>query len=348
MSGPLRLAVDARDLAGDTQGIGRYARAILRRLALRSDVQLTLLVYGPFAFRHRGPLRTALQSDRFRIATKASRGEVVWHPGNGTFFDPGPHSVVTLHDAMPFCYPCADPKERDHQQAPFLRSARTGAHFIAVSQFGRDELVRYLHLDPARITVIHHGVDAAFSPGPAVDLPPGLSAPYVLFVGNPASEPPKNFPLLYDALRRAFPLGEMLLTVVGPRDPGVPQTQYAGLVRSGASLGGDPLLRSLYRGSVALCVPSYHETFGMPMIEAMACGTPVLAADATALPEVGGHAALYVAPHDTDAWTGALRRIADDSMLRAELREKGLARAHDFDWETCTRKHLDVFRAAAQ
>src|SRR5271163_1847261 len=111
---PLRLAVDARVAVEDTRGIGRYARAILRRLIARDDIELTLLARGPFAFRHRGAYERALGSDRFALRAGPGNAVLVWHPANGTFFDTKLPSVVTIHDAVPFRYPDPDAKRRAH------------------------------------------------------------------------------------------------------------------------------------------------------------------------------------------------------------------------------------------
>lgn len=351
MSDVLRLAVDARDLPSDTRGIGRYTRAILRRLVQNGGFDLTLLAYGPFPGRHRARMRAAIGSDRFRISSHARGCEVIWHPANGTFFKSTIPSVVTIHDAVPFRYASPDPKAREHQQAPFLRSIQSGSRFIAVSNFGRQELIDVFNLNSERIEVIYHGVDAQFSPGDdRAHLPADLrEQPYLLFVGDTgAAELRKNFPLLYQAYRTAFPQSGPPLVVVGPTDPQLEGVRYAGLAAGDASGGGDAFLRDLYRGALALCVPSYHETFGMPMVEAMACGTPVLASRASCLPEIAGNAALYAEPHDAEGWAQILTQIVQSPELRTQLSERGFAQARRYDWDVSAQEHARVFRRAAR
>ena len=352
MSDVLRLAVDARDLPSDTRGIGRYARAILRRIVQRPEFDLTLLAYGPFPGRHRSRMRAAIASDRFRMASHARGCAVTWHPGNGTFFAGAGASVVTIHDAVPFRFPLEDEKRREHQQAPFRRSVQSASRFVAVSEFDRRELQDVFGIPADRIDVIYHGVDPEFAPGSALaHVAPELrSQPYLLFVGDTSGvEPRKNFPLLYEAYRRAFPDGTgPRLVVVGPTDPHVPDVHYAGVAAGDAQGSGDAFLRDHYCGALALCVPSFHETFGMPMVEAMACGTPVVASEASCLPEVAGDAALFAQPHDAQSWAAALARIVESSALRADLREKGLARARRYDWDESAQRHAGVFISVAR
>ena len=198
---PLRLVVDARVIAEDTRGIGRYARAVLRRLARREDVVLTLLADGPFPQRHRAAYERALGSDAFAVSARAGRAyDLIWHPANGTFFASALPNVATIHDAVPFRYPDPDRKRRDHAQQPFLRSARSATCAIAVSSFGRDEVHELLGVPLERIEVVPHGVDPSFAPGAAAPLPSQLEGrQFLLFVGDPIGEPRKNFSLLYEA-----------------------------------------------------------------------------------------------------------------------------------------------------
>ncbi len=327
----LRLSIDARVVTTDTRGIGRYERAVLRRLLKRDDVEITLLAPGIFSSFQRPALKRTLGSTQFRIASKVPHNsEVVWHPANGTFFPSNAPSVVTIHDAVPFRYPTADLERREREQAPFLLSTSTATRVITPSAFGKSEVVEVFGVAPERVDVIHHGVEPSFSPNGSG------SHDYFLFVGNPNGEPRKNYPLLAQAHKLAWPDGD------GPE------------IRIAGGNVGDDLrssenseMRELYRNALALTIPSYHETFGMPIIEAMACGTPTIASRASCLPEIGGDASLYVDPHDAQAWANAMRRVASDAALREELRVRGLARARNFDWDRCTQEHYDLFMRVA-
>jgi glycosyltransferase involved in cell wall biosynthesis len=347
---PLRLAVDARVVAEDTRGIGRYARAVLRRLVDRDDVALTLLGPGPFYFQRR-PYARALGSSDFALAgAVGASADVVWHPANGTFLATKIPSVATIHDAVPFRYPTSDPKRRERDQQPFLTSVRTAVKIVAVSAFGRDEVHDVFGVPLDAISVIHHGIEPSFSPGPAQPLPARLvSERYLLFVGDPIAEPRKNFALLYDAYRRAWPSGRApLLVVAGAQAPDLDGVVHAGNLGDDLTARTNEPLRALYRGAIAVVVPSYHETFGMPLLEAMACGTPAIASRAGSLPEIGGSAPVFVAPDDAVAWAEALRRVSDDAELRNRLCVAGLDRATHFDWDESTRRHLELFRSVAR
>ena len=175
---------------------------------------------------------------------------------------------------------------------------------------------------------------------------------YILFVGDPIAEPRKNFALLYDAYRRAWPnrraSSTPALVVAGAQAPAWEGVVHAGNLGDDlAARNADEGLRALYRGALALALASYHETFGMPLLEAMACGTPVIASQGSSLPEIGGDAALYAPSDDADAWAAALRRITEDVALRDRLRIAGLDRATHFSWDESAALHLALFREVA-
>ncbi len=317
---PIHVAVDAHNLAHDWRGIARYVRAVLARFAARDDVKVSLTRNGPFGRR-------------------VPRGiDVVWHPWNGTFFSSRAPSVVTFHDAVPFRFPPGDPRRRQSDQGPWIRSATEARMFLANSRFTVEEVSRYLGVARDRQTVTYLAVERdVFTPdGAAARLPDGR--PYLLFVG--ADEPRKNLHTLAAAHARAFPRGEVALAVAGNAQAGTDAVALG-------TLQPDELAR-WYRGALAVAVPSYYEGFGFPLLEALACGAPTIASRVTALPEVGGDGCVWIDdPLDVDAWTGALREVAEDGALRDRLRDAGLARAARFSWERCAEQTLTVLRCAA-
>jgi glycosyltransferase involved in cell wall biosynthesis len=342
---PLRVAVDARVVATDVRGIGRYERAVLRRLLERDDIAITLLLPEVFPSLRAPALARALGSSQFRVSRAVPRRtDVTWFPANGAFFDSHAPVVVTLHDAVPFRYPTADRKAREREQQPFLRSVRVARHIIAVSDFGKSEISTVFSVDPARITTIYHGIDDRFRPGAPAALPFGLrEREYLLFVGDPA-EPRKNFALLHQAYETAWPAGDgPPIVVAGADRVAASHSLAAGKLGNDLQNASDDPLVALYRGAMAVAVPSYHETFGFPLLEALACGTPALASDASSLREIAGAGARLLPPHEPAAWTAALRTISNDETERAQ----GVAHARAFTWQRSTMAHLDLLREVA-
>lgn len=337
------LAIDARNLASDHRGLGRYARAVTRELGARDDFEIVLMMGTVIPALSISKLRKALgPHTRFRVSRGVERrARASWHPWNGIFMPGRAPAVVTIADVAPFRYPAADPVQRAHQQKPFVDAAGKAAHVITISQAAANDIHDYLGVDAARITVTYLGADPLFTPGAPESLPEALRGhEYLLFVGD-TREVRKNFAALQSAFGQAWPAGGgPLLAVVGA---GAPESPQIVPIRP----ADDAALRDLYRGAIATCVPSRYEGFGMPVIESMACGTPVLSSNSSSLPEAAGDAAILLDPLDTSAWAEALHRITLDWALRETLREKGLAHAARFRWHRCAQETANVLRGAA-
>ncbi|GAC1505687.1 MAG: glycosyltransferase family 1 protein [Vulcanimicrobiaceae bacterium] len=294
-------------------------------------------------------LQAALGTRRLRIARNIpAYVDAVWHPWNGIFFHGhGPH-VATIADIAPFRFPAPERGLRLHQQEPF-RDACARAHTIlTISHSAKQDIISFLGADPERIVVTYLGVHPAFTPGSTADLPGALRGrPYFLFIGE-TSEERKNFQVLYDALQRAWPRKNgPVIAVLSRQDPRLEQAVHIRADREDVSAAANIRLCALYRGALATCVPALYEGFGMPAIESMACGTPVLASAASSLPEVCGDAAMLLDPADVRQWSSALQHAQDGDALRTEVSSKGLARARLFRWDTCADETLKAIRGAA-
>jgi glycosyltransferase involved in cell wall biosynthesis len=228
---------------------------------------------------------------------------------------------------------------------------------IAVSQRTASDAVRLLGVDPARMRVIHNAADPRFGPRPFEDLHE-LAArrgfdprrPYALFVGT--LEPRKNVPVLFEAMaavRRHLDLDLVLVGGRGWLDAPI-QTAYArsGLGNAARFLGwlDQADLAVLYSHARVFVLPSLYEGFGLPVLEAMACGAPVVCSNAGPLPEVAGHAAILVPPNEPRAWADAIGRVVSDARLAADLRARGEQRVRAFSWDRAAHATREVYREA--
>jgi alpha-1,3-rhamnosyl/mannosyltransferase len=263
--------------------------------------------------------------------------------------------VLTIHDLTLLLFPEWHPAERLARMVPALEPAVTRAsHIITPSRSTRDDVLKLLPVDPERVSVIPEGVAPIFTPRPAAEVaarlaPLGLRAGgYLLFMGT--IEPRKNLLRLLRAIELTpATIGPLVLAGGHGWNNAAIRATADRLARGGRvrSLGyvPDELRPILLSGARAFVYPSLYEGFGLPPLEAMACGTPVLTSNVSSLPEVVGDAALFVSPDDVDGLAAALARLWDDETLRADLRARGLAQARRFSWERTARSTLDVYRA---
>jgi glycosyltransferase involved in cell wall biosynthesis len=241
------------------------------------------------------------------------------------------------------------------------RTARTAAHIITPSEFSRRDLIETYNIAPERISVTLEAAAPHFRPAPVETVADvkrryGINGDYVLAVGS--IQPRKNLVRLvraYSDLRRSRSQAKLpQLVLVGKRAWLYGETLRAveqSGVRSDVIFTGyvpERDLPALYTGALCFVYPSYFEGFGLPPLEAMSCGTPVVAGDRTSLPEVVGDAGMLVNPFDTDAIGAAIARLIDDAALRTRLQQRGLERAALFDWTDTARRTLQVYEQATK
>jgi glycosyltransferase involved in cell wall biosynthesis len=370
----VRLAIDARKL--HDFGIGTYVRNLVTGLArLDHDHDYTLIVHPDDAgfVRALGPNFTpALDAaGNYSVREQLSVPWDLWRVRADLFH--APHyvlppltrvrSVVTIHDCIHLRFPQYLPNRAAHLYARvFLTSAaRRAARVITVSEASKRDIVQFLHTPPGKVDVVPNGFDpslAAASPDALARVRDRfqLDAPFILYAGN--IKPHKNVDRLIESFarlrRRGFD-GVRLLVI------GDAISKYGNLRRlvhrhdlhqHVRFFGFVPTetLAALYRLAEVFVFPSLYEGFGLPPLEAMANGTPVVTSNVSSLPEVVGDAALLVDPMDPDGIADAIARILGDPALRADLVRRGHARAQAFSWErSAARTHqiyMDVLGAA--
>jgi len=262
--------------------------------------------------------------------------------------------VVTIHDLAYLRYPQVHPLGRRLYLGAFTRlTVRRAKAIVAVSQYTRREIGQFFRVPMERIHVIYEGYDARFRPLPHEEVEAfrkqrGLPPRYLLYLGN--LEPRKNLSRLVQAYARISGREQVPLVLAGPRGWGYAdlfrQVDRLGLSGRVAFPGFVPAeeLPLWYNGAEAFVYPSLYEGFGLPPLEAMACGTPVLVSSASSLPEVVGEAGLQVPPEDVDALAEALQRLLDDAELRAALRQRGLEQAGRFSWARMAEETAGLYR----
>ena len=366
----LRIGIDGRAFGSPAAGIRRYIRGLTRALLALGE-PLEIFALG-------GRNTSALPAGTAYIdepphpptnlgwtlvgvprAARRARVDVIHAPAyTAPFWSPAP-VVLTVHDVSYERHPQWYPYRRDWARRAFYRrSAYAASHILTVSRFSAGEITAAYRIPMERMTVTPLGVDEAFAPAdPGVpdDLPAGVIPPYVLHVGDLHER--RNLPMLVDALlaaRRQARTAPPLSLVLAGTDRGVGGAICGMAAQAGAPdavllLGTvtEKRLRALYRGAAALVYPSFYEGFGLPLIEAMACGTPVIASRVASIPEVVGDAGMLIDPADTNGWTTAILDVAHDEHVRARLRAAGLRRAAEFTWERTARLTLEVYRRVA-
>jgi glycosyltransferase involved in cell wall biosynthesis len=267
-------------------------------------------------------------------------------------------SVVTIHDVIHLRFPeYFSPLQRAYARVMISHACRAADAVIVDSEFSGKELVRYVTCPAGKIHVIPLGVSGNFSPGDGSARPEEFTRKYrlgkkfLLCVGS--LKPHKNVSCLLRAFAGLGTEENLQVVFIGER-----LSEYAALTSLCATCGiGERVLSlgwlpeddliSAYRAASVVVLPSLYEGFGFPVLEAMACGTPVIAANAASIPEVIGDAGILFDPSSDRELTGAIRLVLSDQSLRDSLREKGMQRAKLFTWNRCAERTLNVYRSLA-
>ena len=379
---PLRIAIDYTSAVNQNAGIGRFVRGLVGALLEQDRANSYLLLHAapnPGA----SPRFPSARNVRRRPLRLSERWlNILWHRARvplpidwltgplDIFHSPDfvlppvrhARSILTVHDLAFLLYPeCADERLRAYLEKTVPRSVHRADFVVADSENTRNDVIVLLGVPPERVSVVPGGVDPSFAP---VDDPARRAAlrgrlglddetPFILFVG--VLEPRKNLVGLIEAFqilksRRSVP---HKLVVVGRKGwlwEGIMERAERSPVRDDIVFAGfipDGELATLYSTAEMFAFPSHYEGFGLPILESMACGTPVVASRASSLPEVVGDAGLQVDPEDAEQLAAALELLALNPDVRQDFRHRGLERAATFTWHAAAGTLLDVYRRVA-
>jgi glycosyltransferase involved in cell wall biosynthesis len=382
----MRVALNLEQLLQPAPGgIGRYTAELARLLPALPAGDGDEITLVPFVARHRRedvetrlrefgldgvdpvvlPLPRPLLYDAWHLLRRPRLGrsrrlryvDVVHAPSVAVPPKSDVPLVVTAHDAAPLIYPETYPRRGRRFHAQGLAAAAKRADLvITVSQSAAEELAAYTAIPPERIRVVPNGVDLEIASDAQVEATRRQfeldDAPYVFWVGS--LEPRKNVELLVDAFVRWALHTDLphLLVLAGPAgwledETSVlaPARRLGNRVRTLGRVG-DPALGALYRGADLFAFPSRHEGFGIPVLEAMAQETPVLAADIPALREIAAGAAVLRSPDDLDAWVAALDNLLHDEAELSRWGRAGRARAQGYSWARCAEDTRAIYLEA--
>ncbi len=265
--------------------------------------------------------------------------------------------VVTVFDLSLHLYPETHPQSRlRFFQQYFYKRLSWATHFITISESTKVQMVKYLGIKPEKIFITYLGHDfkkvSAKTVHEVLTHYGLMDGSYILYVGT--LEPRKNITTLLQAysLLSKKTQRDFRLVLAGGKgwmmDKLEDEINHLGIASTTILTGYVPRehLPALYSGAVVCVYPSLYEGFGLPAIEAMACGTPVIASNVTSLPEVVGDAGVLVDPYNVKGFSDAIQQLIDDPSYRTLLSTKGLQRAKQFTWEDCARRTMDVYRHA--
>ena len=373
----MRIGIDGRYIQDHFPGIGRYTYHLARNLAEVAPNDTFFLFVDPTAANTRHDLSPFVEAPNVRLIpatvgpfsfrqqrvlpalARQHRLDLYHNPYYLVPYAMPCPMVATLHDMIPMLFPESVPGAT--LPTVFLLTVRLtvlrAQGVIVVSQSTRRDLLRVVPSADGKVTAVHNAVDEGFAPQPEgrvaeVRRRYGLDARYLFYLG--ANKPHKNLVRLIEAwasLSDEARAGAELV-LAGHEDERYPQV-YEAVTRLGIHtvrlLGAipDEDLAPLYSGATGFVFPSLYEGFGLPVLEAMACGVPVACSNTSSLPEIVGNAAITFDPHNEADMAAAMRALLQDADLRQDLAEAGLRRAAHFTWRRAAEETLAAYRRIA-
>lgn len=376
----LRVAFNAVPLLSPLTGIGQYVKSLLMGLEQRQDVQSFKFYAKGWSdeireqplpasvLRWKSILRKVMpnaygvsrmvQQFRFSDGLSAFKPDVYHEPNFLAYKFDGP-TVITVHDLSWIRFPEMHPIERVRAMDKLFEPAlRRATRVITDSSFVKHELINVFGVNPDVIDPIYLGTDSIFKPRTSAEMESVLKGlgltdgKYLLAVGT--LEPRKNlqaalnaYALLPEQLRKIYPL--ILVGMKGWKTDAL-EERLAPMLASGQVRQLGYLTREqltiVTAGATAMVYPSVYEGFGLPPLESMSCGVPVIASNVSSIPEVVGDSGVLLDPSDIDGLALSMRELIEDTALRAQLSKKALLRSQTFSWERCVNQTMDVYRAA--
>jgi glycosyltransferase involved in cell wall biosynthesis len=356
----VKIVIAAWHLKNPTVGLGRYCRELVEGIA-RVDPSNQYEILMPASV-HRSPHRANIRYRLIRFPffrrrfweqvapLLAGPYDLLHFPYDSCIAWKRGKFIATIHDAKPLLFPELRPKRNlgARIERALVGDSRTKLdHVVTISNSSRRDLIRHLELAENRITAVPLGIDSArFHP-----IRPSQSSrakPYVMSLAG--SDPTKNiitlvkaFAAVPERLRRTYDL--VLIGDVSKRPDVRDAIEQEGIASQTRLVGvvSDEALIGWYQGADVFAFPSLYEGFGLPVLEAMACGIPVLCSNNSSLPEVAGDAAVLVDPRNVKQWSDELTRMLDDAQLRQELSERGRARALTFSWDRTASETVAIY-----
>jgi glycosyltransferase involved in cell wall biosynthesis len=361
----MRIAIDVNPMFLTRSGVGNYTYHLVRQL-VRVDQENEYYLYNT-ATREKelddlklGGNARVICFPRMLSPWRARKDRIViYHGVSYQLWARGKvGSVVTVHDLALAKFPGFSKRLLGEQWSRYkaMRTLQRATRVIAVSRNTANDISNFYQIPPEKIRVIYNGVGEEFFSTPPTDslksvrdqyaIPPG---DYILYVGG--SDPRKNLGRLFEAfsilLKKIKPLTLVLTGGLGRREKEIHQRiSELGLERHVVLTGHLPVrdLHPLYSGARLFAYPSLYEGFGIPVLEAMACGVPVVTSNTSSLPEVAGDAAYLIDPYDVRSMASAMEKVLQNENLAASLQAKGLERVKAFSWERAARQTLEVYK----
>lgn len=371
----MRIAIDYTSAARQRAGIGRYTRSLIRALAAQ-DTSSQYALYVPGNAQYLQDTRNFPKNFRVTRAPLPERYMVAlwqraqiplpveWFTGAADiFYSPdfvlpptrAKKKILTIHDLSFKRIPeTAVPTLKWYLEGAVPRAIERADLILADSDATRNDLIELFHTPAERVQTLYSGYDAMFrritdeNEGARVRAQYQLHKPFILHVGT--IEPRKNLVRLIEAFSRLPQRNELELVIAGGRgwmyDEIYAAPEKFGVRASVRFLGFTPdaALPALYSLAELVTYPSLYEGFGLPVLEAMACGAAVVASNNSSIPEVAGDAAVLIAARDTEALASAMERVLEDAALRASLQQKSLKQAGRFSWEKSAQQLKAAFR----